>query len=64
MRLEGNVNKANSGTGPISGRLSAARGKWDKSPAMIDVDQDTLEEMLILVGIVVVVGMLLWKAFR
>jgi hypothetical protein len=31
---------------------------------VIEVDQDTLEEMLILVGIVVVVGMLLWKAFR
>jgi hypothetical protein len=31
---------------------------------MLDVDQDTLEEMLILVSIVVVIAMLLWKAFR
>jgi len=31
---------------------------------MLDVDQDTLEEMLILVSIVVVIAMLLWKALR
>jgi hypothetical protein len=31
---------------------------------MTEVDQDTLEEVLVLVSIVVVIGLLLWKAFR
>jgi hypothetical protein len=51
------------GTGPIFRRLSdcAVSGQV---PAMIEVDQDTLEEMLILVSIVLVIGVLVWKAFR
>jgi len=51
------------GTGPILGRLPLCVGQAE-GQVVIDVDPDTLEELLILVGIVVVVGMLLWKAFR
>jgi hypothetical protein len=31
---------------------------------MIDVDPDTLTDLLVAVGIIVVIGLLLWRAFR
>jgi len=55
---------SDSGTSPIFDRLSDRAGVNGQVAAMLDVDQDTLEEMLILVSIVVVIAMLLWKAFR